>query len=240
MSAPHWRRLAWDTDFLGFGTAELTAPGLPVAALRPLLAAAREQGIRLLYWSVAPTDAVAVASAGQLGGFLADEKVTYALTPPAAPPPAWPPRVQPLHQLSPAIAELAQQSGAFSRFRLDPGFAPGVFEELYARWIAGAVAGTDGQQAFGYQVEAESDPAGLLTLAYAADQATIGLLAVQAQRRGTGFGRQLIQAASFQAVQRGLPTLRVVTQAANAAACAFYVQCGFTEASRRLLYHLWL
>jgi len=234
--------LSWDTAFLGFGTGRLTASNLTEPELQALLHEARRRDWRLLYWSVDPYDTGSLASARQAGTFLAEEKIVY-----QAPPSSIEltevkvTDLEPLTQLTPEIIRLAQQSGEFSRFRLDPHFAAGVFEALYTQWITNAVAGQHGQRVFGYSVQPGQPPAGLVTLEYNAAGAFIGLLAVQGAARGQGIGRQLLARCG-----RELPThptrpvLTVATQAANTAACAFYERCGFVEVRRSYTFHCWL
>ncbi|GAA4018310.1 hypothetical protein GCM10022408_35080 [Hymenobacter fastidiosus] len=233
--------LPWDTKFLGFGTGQLTAHGLSAAGLHTLLQTARRRHWRLLYWAVDPRDVVSVASAQQQGAFLADEKVIYQYSVPVqVPDDTLSAGVVPLIHLTPAVVQLAQLSGEFSRFRRDPNFAAGVFEALYAQWIANAIAGANGQQAYGHVGISAAAPAGLVTLAYTLPNAAIGLLAVQLSARGQGIGNQLLAACYRQLIKRQIPVLTVTTQAANTVACAFYEQRGFVEVKRQYQFHLWL
>lgn len=234
--------LPWDTAFLGFGTGRLTAPNLPETELQALLHEARRRGWRLLYWSVGPHDTGSLASARQAGAFLAEEKVVYQASAPFAGPAEEPVAgLEPLTQLTPDIIRLAQQSGEFSRFRLDPRFAAGVFEALYTQWITNAVAGQHGQRVFGYVPQPGQPPAGLVTLEHSAAGAFIGLLAVQQAARGRGIGRQLLARCGRELLAHApVPVLTVATQAANTAACAFYERCGFVEVGRSYTFHCWL
>ncbi|TGE25613.1 GNAT family N-acetyltransferase [Hymenobacter aquaticus] len=230
--------LAWDSAFFGFPTGRLVGTGLLAEDLRELLVQARGQGWRLLYWFVSPEDVVSGEAAQALGLHPADDKRVYARALPARLP-VVPAAVRRISgpTASPELTALAVQSGEYSRFRTDPHFAPGQFEQLYAQWLAKALANG---MVLAYQPGASQGAQGLLTLEEQGAELAIGLVAVDGQWRRRGIGQALLAGAYRQARAAGFRALRVTTQGANQAACRFYEQAGFALVERQLVFHLWL
>ena len=226
-SADSLHPLPWDSNFLGFGVARLAARALPVAALAAHLAAARQAGLRLLYVVADPADTQSNASAQAVGGWLADRKVTFGrlIGSPLAPRALAHP-VLGVTTFSPELEALAWQSGAYSRFRRDPQFAPGVFERLYSHWLRASLTGELARTVLACP-GSDGTPTGLLTLQERGPQARIGLLAVRAGQRGRGQGGALVAAALRTARAWGCERLSVVTQLDNQPACRFYAHVGF-------------
>ncbi|MCB2379734.1 GNAT family N-acetyltransferase [Hymenobacter sp. BT635] len=230
--------LEWDSAFLGFPTGQLYASGMATEALRALLAQAQKEGYKLLYWFVRPDDAASLAAARAVGITPADDKHTYA----RALPPLLPSPLAPVQRAAPTDApellSLALQSGAYSRFRLDPLFGPAVFEQLYAQWLQNAL--NNDKVLVCRQPGTEGAALGLLTLEKQAAELTIGLLAVDSRWRQQGIGQALLAAAYQEAQAAGYTALRVTTQGANPVACRFYERAGFALIERQLVFHLWL
>ena len=230
--------LAWDSQFLGFGVGRVVLPPGAAGGLAQLRAQARAQGLRLLYLLLDPADAPGAAAVQRAGGRLVDRKVVLQ-RPVAGPPPACPPAVQPAGPCGPDLEELAWQSGEYSRFRRDPGFAPGVFERLYSQWLRASLAGELARAVWACHAP-DGRPTGLLTLQPAGEVATIGLLGVRAGARGQGRGQALLQAARHSARQWHCTQLRVTTQLDNDRACRFYAAAGFVPVHCEHVFHLWL
>ena len=240
MSPPELQLLAWDSEFLGFPVARgiVSPPG--AAAATALVAQARAQGVRLLYLIADPADEAAAAAARAAGAWLADRKVTFGrfVSLPLAP-------LAPAHSVvgvraySPELEALVWQSGAYSRFRRDPQFAPGVFERLYSHWLRASLSGELARTVLACPGP-DGTPTGLLTLQGHGPQARIGLLAVRAGQRGRGQGGALVAAALRTARAWGCERLSVVTQLDNQLACRFYTHVGFAIEHQENVYHLWL
>jgi len=69
------------------------------------------------------------------------------------------------------------------------------------------------------------------------DQAELLLVAVTTDRRGTGAGRALIDAATHQAGLRGATEMFLEVRDGNDSALGLYGACGFTEIGRRKNYY---
>ena len=231
--------LSWDTKFLGYRVGRLLPTDSAAASVQELIAAARLQKIRLLYWSVDPADAQAVITAELVGAFLADRKVTYAMpvrTLPSAPSDC----ITTTTHLTPQLVSLALQSGHQSRFQNDPGFDSDVFERLYTHWIHNSVSGEIAREVLIYRAPGSVQEQGLMTLGVKKGRTDIGLLAVDVRARSQAIGYQLVQASHQRAYAWGTDILQVVTQRTNAGACRFYERCGFMPEIVEHIYHIWL
>lgn len=231
--------LPWDTDFLGFPVAQLCPAASSLGCVTELLEEARRQNIRLLYWFVDPADAEAVVTARVLGARLTDRKVTYAM-PVATEPEPWAEGIEPTTEVTPQLRSLALQSGYYSRFRTDPGFAADVYKRLYTRWIESSVAGSIAREVLVYRAAPAPREVGLLTLGVQNNRASIGLLSVEEMARGQAVGTKLVTAAQHRTAEWGLSTIQVVTQQDNMKACRFYERCGFQIEQVQYIYHIWM
>jgi dTDP-4-amino-4,6-dideoxy-D-galactose acyltransferase len=135
------------------------------------------------------------------------------------------------------LLQLAFDSGVHSRFRKDPSFRNGEFEQLYRQWIEKSLNGEIADAVLVH--ETKEGIQGMVTVALKQSDAVIGLIAVSSSARGRGIGRQLIDAAESFALSRGCGTLLVATQEANRAATGLYKSTGFSELDRTYVYHYW-
>lgn len=229
--------LPWDSEFLGFPVGTVTSsPG--GEALPALVARARAQGYRLLYLVVPPDDPAGQATARAQGGLLVDRKVTYLRVVPSQPEPVEDADIVAVTAYTPALRSLTLQSGIYSRFRLDPNVAPGVFENLYTTWMQKSLSGQLARTVLAYP--SAGPELGMLTLGEQQGRADIGLMAVAAAARRGHIGQRLVAVACGLTVSWGLRELQVVTQLENEGACRFYEKCGFHQEKVNYIYHLWL
>lgn len=128
------------------------------------------------------------------------------------------------------LYELAERSGAYSRFRLDPGFAPD-FSRMYRYWLDRAFRSPD------YTLLAAAgggELMGLLLYSRRESSGRIELLAVKDSHRGKGVGSALVRRA-----EGGIQRMRVATQMQNRGGCSFYRACGYRELTETYIWHLW-
>lgn len=111
-----------------------------------------------------------------------------------------------------AFAEDAWGEAAFARLLALPG-------------VLGLLALRDGE------------PAGLVLLRLAADEAEVLTLAVAPAHRRRGVGRHLVEAAAAAAAGRGAARLFLEVAETNAAARRLYAQLGFAAIGRRSRYY---
>ncbi|MGU3653951.1 GNAT family N-acetyltransferase [Mycolicibacterium sp. A43C] len=76
--------------------------------------------------------------------------------------------------------------------------------------------------------------AGVLVAIPAADHLLVDNVAVDPRHHGRGFGRRLLEYAEQQARRRGLPALRLYTNAAMTENLTLYPRLGYTEVDRRI------
>ncbi|MDQ2793870.1 MAG: GNAT family N-acetyltransferase [Bacteroidota bacterium] len=235
---PEVQLLPWDSAWLGFPVARLVAgPAIGAPEVTAALAGCRVQGVRLLY-VVLPVDSQAIAQVD--GAWLADVRLTYQRLveqpqPPAGFPATERASIRKVTALTPALEQLAWQSGEHSRFRRDVRLPAGAYQELYSTWLSRMLT-----QGTVWAVVADDEVIGMLALDARAVPARIELVAVAPAARRQGIGQLLVQAALCEAAARHLALLEVVTQGANHAARYLYEREGFRLLDSRHIYHIWL
>jgi len=176
------------------------------------------------------------------GGFLADEKVTYARElggmSEARAASAYTALPYPATTPDAALTELALQSGKYSRFRQDPRFPRELCDKLYTCWITRSVSKEIALEVL--VVKEHSDLLGLITLGTKGGRGDIGLMAVAEHARGKGIGRTLVTDADRFFEERGYTYIQVVTQRRNLAACHLYESCGYKIEKVENVFHFWL
>lgn len=140
-------------------------------------------------------------------------------------------------ETSPKLYDLAYQSGYESRFKKDNKFKTGEFERFYKIWIDNSINKSIADYVLGYYDDKELK--GFISLKINGEKATIGLFAVDINDRGTGIGRQLIEAAKYYSFKNGAKKLFVATQKYNHRACSFYQKNGFILNNIETIYHKW-
>ena len=138
----------------------------------------------------------------------------------------------------PRLRTIASASHRDSRFYVDGRFDPQRCDELYATWIEKSVRG---YAELVIVAERDGVPAGYVTLHMTpADRpARIGLIAVAAECRNQGVGRELLRGVLQAAAARGATAVSVVTAGTNTVALALYRSEGFRTTDVSLWYHRW-
>jgi dTDP-4-amino-4,6-dideoxy-D-galactose acyltransferase len=234
--------LPWDSSFFGFRVAKILNPSLNAIELGKILTEIKARDITLVYWPSGDRDGESRQAADQLGGFLADRKITYILEleKNAESSSAWEGQVEPYEpkSVSPDLRRLAVASGVYSRFRTDPRFPKDAFERMYCFWIEKSVQGTEGEKVF--VCRSGDRIAGMVTVESRAGRAVIGLIAVDPEFSGKGIGRALVYKAADWGLRNKFSIGQVVTQAVNSPACALYESCGYRIEKIERFYHFWL
>lgn len=137
------------------------------------------------------------------------------------------------------LYELVYAAGWCSRYKIDKHFSQEVFERFYRTWIVNSL---NGKMADGVYVinDENGAPKGFATLKIAENDASIGLIAVDAAHRGEGIGKKLINHMIGVAQRRGCKRLTVATQKHNTGAVAFYKSCNMKLIENSSIYHFWL
>jgi len=236
--------LNWDSVFFGYkiGALEITS-AFCLPALTAIMEEAKATGYRLLYIKISGDKSlIQEEKTSQYKLILADERLTYIMpVDVAAALPAVAPHVQKYQAAVPdkQLIDLALQSGAYSRFALDPNFKNQEFTKLYTAWITKIVTKEIPEELW-VCTNAEQDLVGFVTIGFDQLGAYMGLMAVNEINRRQGIAHSFIQIAHTRATQAACTTLRLVTQKANLPACRLYEKSGFVLSQTEYLYHLWL
>jgi len=227
-----YRRLAWDSDFLGVAVARIAQEIDDEKSVTRALAELKAAGVRLGYWQPRDSEALRnfarASGASFVGTHVRYERSTEDVVVSTGL------RVERCASVSEDLEALAVQAGTLSRFALDPALPAGTAERLYRIWMRESFGG-----AMGDEVLAAHDATGLAGMVTLKRDA-IGLVAVAERCRGMGVGRLLVLSATARCAQLGLPRISVVTQGENTAACRLYESCGYALAERSLILHFWI
>jgi dTDP-4-amino-4,6-dideoxy-D-galactose acyltransferase len=230
-------RLAWDSDFFGLRIARVAGESLPADVVPRVKAYCAAERIDCVYFLADAADAAASAAA-QAGGFrFVDVRVTLERsTKGLAKMEARDVRRFRLED-GPALRAIAAVSHRDSRFYADSHFPSAACDRLYETWIERSYSGW--AQAV-LVAEAGGGAAGYITCHVKEGGAgSIGLVAVAAEHRGKGLGRQLIEAALQYFRGEGVERVSVVTQGRNIESQRLYQRCGFLTAGVQVWYHYW-
>lgn len=137
--------------------------------------------------------------------------------------------------ISQELLELAELSGQYSRFRLDPWINQ-EFGRLYATWLKRSISRDIADEVFVYNDNESIN--GFVTVKRANRIATIGLISVNTLSQGNGIGSKLIAAVESWCSKNNIEEIHVATQEANRQACSFYSKYGFKEQAKSYIYHL--
>ncbi len=222
------QQLSWDTRFFGYpvGLTQISAPdqlqGFEAAAPEyKLVYIFADQPLSKLPEQVIPVDVKVVWSLPLAKG------AAQAVAPDF-------PIIRYKGKASPALMELALESGVCSRFRLDPRLTHGEFKKIYSQWLQNALL--KGQV---FVAKDGADIMGMITMEYQNGKAKIGLVAVAEPYRGRGIAKALVQKCAEVAADAGCTHLFNPTQAHNQPAMRCYSGLGFLETERKYVYHYW-
>jgi dTDP-4-amino-4,6-dideoxy-D-galactose acyltransferase len=225
--------LPWDTEFWGVRIARADGDVMTAESAQELEAWAVANDIACLYF-LAGEDATTAHAAEEAGFRLMDVRLKLTrkavLTEQDE-------RVRPFEDRDlPAICDIARTSHRATRFYADPHFEDDRCDDLYERWIVRSVEGWADAV---FVADHGGRPAAYLSVHSGDECASIGLLAVAEQARGSGLGAALVDCAVAWAYERGLPEVAVVTQGRSSAALRVYERCGFTVEEVGLWFHRW-
>lgn len=233
--------LDFDSKIFGFRVAKILPTKLDYATLQTTLIELRANEVKLVYWLSDSQDSISQQAAVKLNGFLASEQVTYLI------------ELQTLKQAdlqfahvqvysattaTPELEHLAFQAGNYSRFRNDRRIPEKCFYEIYKQWIANSCNKSIATEVL--VIKEQKKIAAMITLGEKNSRGDIGLLAVNADFRGRGYGEALVKTAQLHFINQGNAFAQVVTQKANLPACGLYEKCGFKPEKVENIYHFWL
>ena len=250
IAQPAFARLDWESGHFGFHVAQPANSDLSDADLGATLRLARRDGVRLLVLPASGGRDVPRELLDEFAGTLVDRKATFCRqfeqTANDRPQAEVQPTVVPYSAatVSAELFELAISAGAYSRFHVDSNFSREKFEAMYRRWIERSVTGEMADAVLVAPINREGADqgrlGGMISLSESAGVASIGLIAVASEVRGTGIGSALMQAAHVWMQHRHAREARVITQLANLPACRLYERAGYRLSLVQHFFHFWL
>jgi len=137
------------------------------------------------------------------------------------------------------LRDLAIQSGHRCRFRNDPLMPTRWFHRMYRLWMDNSIKGEAADLVLATRKRGRYVAMATLRKE-GADSASIGLVSVDREQRGTGLGRALMHEALYRCVHDlGRLVCEADTHADDQGACAFYEIMGFEQVDQTNVYHLW-
>lgn len=233
------KKLDWDSDFFGFLVAHVGSISDEIEVWKEILEELKNQNIKLAYWMVQPDNLLFQEFARENNGILVDIKTTYSIQISSNNFPSEK-SIEVIAKNDPnaELLNLAVQCGAYSRFAIDKNIPVNKFEELYKLWIINSLNKSMADDVLIYK--AENKIVGLITVYQKNKVGNIGLIGVDADYRGKGIGKALINAAKNYFIAKGIHKIHVVTQGQNLSACRLYENTGFSVLERSEFYHFWI
>jgi len=231
----------WDTDYFGFNVAYVQQRTLTPVEQRAIEEFVVREKIVLLQYLCNCHDRESVLTAEDSGYSFVDVRYTLLCPLPSvhASTDAGPFRfARGTAADIPRLREIAHDAYRDSRYYFDSHFDLKKVREFYQEWVEKGVRG-----ALDDYVDVLYD--GDVPVAFCAikehpgRQAKIGLIGVDAARRGAGVGTILVRNVLGELQERGFSSVGVVTQGRNYPAQRLYQKCGFATEMMELWYHKW-
>ena len=232
----NYQVLEWDSQFFGLTIAKLDSLPSSLDERKKFFEELRSKDLSLVYWK--QSSEMNVIDLSQLGGELVDKKTTYRCVLNSSCKFAEPCDIYSTNNNYDQLKSLAIASSALSRFRVDKKISSEKVDELYEIWLTNSINKKLADEIF--MTREDNNITGFITVKCENQVGTIGLLAVDENSRGKGYGAQLVQAALIYSREQGCQSVDVVTQGNNIAACRLYEKSGFSLESMNYYYHFWL
>ena len=230
---PGLRHDAWLTKILRRPCYSVSVPGAEEAALALRVALPANA---FLFTKISANDRVRLELCEHTLGFtLADTSVTLERRVDAhAVPPDTRVRAATGYDAD-AVAEIAANSFAVSRFHTDPKIPAELANRVKAQWARNFFSRQRGDLMF--VALSEGQPSGFCQLLHREDAMIIDLIAVGAAARRQGLASDMIAAAHVAARERHCQWLRVGTQLINTASLRCYEGLGFRVSAAHHVFH---
>lgn len=230
--------LPWDSEHFGIRIGRIGSSRLTAALVAAVEEWAHSQKIDCLYL-LAECDPATMRLASGSGFRFVDIRSTFEIniSQHISSEKGWPFRMATVEDL-PELRRIAGESHRGSRFYADGNFSPAACDELYRAWIEKSVRDTNFATAV-MVAEAEGRAVGYISSLISGDRAQIGLVGLDSDHRGRGWGEKLVHHALSWLSNQGAMKVTVVTQGSNISAQRLYQKCGFLVSSVDLWYHRW-
>jgi dTDP-4-amino-4,6-dideoxy-D-galactose acyltransferase len=234
-----FNHLDWDSDFFGFKIGKCTIIHFDESIFQSFLREKKQENYQLIV-VFSDQDLINYDFLKKNNGQLIDQKVTFRFEETVrSQSESKHPAISSYksEKLDKNLLDLALQSGHFSRFFLDKNFKKGSFEKMYRLWMENSINKKIADDVIVFQENKKI--MGMVTVKYAENVATIGLIAVDLSERGKNIGTHLLNELKHQIQAKNIRFIDVATQKDNEQACHFYEKNGFLISKTAFIYHFW-
>ena len=233
--------LPWDSNFFGFPVAQVTSERLTAEGMTRVLEFCRECDVKLLQFKCDAHDRQSILLAEQHGFHFADIRMTFTCKTSNAVNALVKPskvvfRKAEEHDIESLMA-IAEDLYLHSRYYFDINFPRDRVRDFYRDWVRKSVGGEFDD--FVYVLSNRGRLVAFCTVKLGRKEASIGLVGVDPQFAGQGFGRKLIKIVLSEIFVSGFGQVGVVTQGRNYSAQRLYQSVGFTMQHLQIYYHRW-
>lgn len=235
-------RLEWDSNFFGFNVAFLSCMHLTENIYHRIDKFIRKEKIRLVEYLCNCHDSRSVRVAEDHGFRFTDIRITFfksLVSQYAVSLPAGIRFAKALPEDIPALRRISEDLYSDSRYAFDSNFDPKKINEFYQGWVEKGVLGQYDDEC--WCLYDSKTPVAFCTIGYLkSNTATIGLVGIHPDYRSLGLGKMLLHSVFNTLLEKGVQTIKVVTQGRNYAAQNLYQSVGFRTKTTQLWYHKWL
>jgi ribosomal protein S18 acetylase RimI-like enzyme len=237
--------LEWDSNFFGYSVGCLSLVGKSTnEAGRITSQLNTNHDYELIYIYVSPLDMQMCKLLELIGAIDVGSRIKYSLqvadvnTNELTKTAAQISKICPSTEHAERLNELAQMSGVYSRFAIDPHFVSKEYARLYREWVSNNIKGADTIPLYIYTTA--SQVVGFVSLSHmSADTISIDLLSVDPKYRGKGIATKLLLRALSYARKSLYTTVDVATQSINVPGRRLYEKLGFKQIEETKIYHFW-
>jgi GNAT superfamily N-acetyltransferase len=241
---PPCDRLAWDSQFWGFGIAQVMVERLTISQVEDVVAWSRQHNVRCVYFLAQAHDLESVSAAEACGFRCVDVRITFERTglvtqdpPECISDPSVTIRAFEEGDLE-RLQMIARESYRDTRFYYDQHFPRPLCDQLYETWITKSCSG--GADAV-LVAQCEEHASGYVTchVDTTRGHGRIGLVGISEETRGRGIGLALMHRTNLWFARHGIDAVSVATQGRNLAARRLYQRAGYLTKSTALWLHWW-
>lgn len=233
------KKLDWDTKHFGINTGRVNTNKLNQNKMTDVLNWSKENKIKCLYFLADFNDSETAKLAEDNNFRFIDLRVTYKTNTTEIPSHLKTNtkeiRAADKNDLT-ELKRIASSSFYDSRFYFDTNFDKKKSGELYEIWVQKAF---DNENSEVLVVDIKGKVAGFISISIDKKIGDIGLIAIDENHRGKGFGGKLLNAALNWFNKKGAQEVEVVTQGRNLGSQKLYQKYGFRLADSKIWYHKW-
>ncbi|WP_440989451.1 GNAT family N-acetyltransferase [Haloarchaeobius baliensis] len=231
-------KLAWDTDFFGFGVGKVTAERVDPETLAAVDEFCHEHDIEVVFYLADADDMESAHHAEDAGYRFVDDRITLDRDLDELPESVDTPATfrTATDADIPALRKIAGDVFRYDRFHADPGFDDEQADEMRATWTEN-MCGDLGDRVIVADIDGRVG--GFIALELDDGVGKIVLTGVDEFAQGENVGSGLTVAALQWFREEGCDSAAVVTQGRNIPAQRIYQKLGYRTADSKLWFHKW-